>query len=182
MKPLARGRVQLRVELAARTARPSSATSTGTAGGSPAAIRCSSSATSGRARRSARSRTRSSSSGSRRSPSARAAYLGRPDADRPGIDGRVAFFCAEFGFHASLPIYSGGLGVLAGDILKEASDQALPMVGIGLLYRRGYFRQRLDLAGRQHEYWVAIDPKSLPMARVTNEDGSPLRLTVTLFG
>ena len=73
----------------------------------------------------------------------------------PGIDGPVAFFCAEFGFHVSLPIYSGGLGVLAGDILKEASDQALPMVGIGLFYRRGYFRQRLDLTGRQHEYWVA---------------------------
>ena len=109
-------------------------------------------------------------------------YLGRPDADWPSIDGLVAFLCAEFGFHASLPIYSGGLGVLAGDILKEASDQALPMVGVGLLYRRGYFRQRLDLAGRQHEYWVPMDPKSLPMARVTNDDGSPLRLTVTLSG
>ena len=64
-----------------------------------------------------------------------------------GYRGPIAFFCAEFGFHVSLPIYSGGLGVLAGDILKEASDQALPMVGIGLLYRRGYFRQRLDLGG-----------------------------------
>jgi starch phosphorylase len=109
-------------------------------------------------------------------------YLERPDGDWAGIDGRVAFFCAEFGFHASLPIYSGGLGVLAGDILKEASDQALPMVGVGLLYRRGYFRQRLDLTGRQYEYWVPMDPKSLPMARVTNDDGSPLRLTVTLSG
>src|SRR5262252_4483337 len=89
----------------------------------------------------------------------------------------IAFFCAEFGIHRSLPIYSGGLGVLAGDILKEASDRALPMVGIGLFYRRGYFRQRLDLSGRQHEYWVPLDPKSLPMARVTNEDGSPLRPT-----
>jgi starch phosphorylase len=107
-------------------------------------------------------------------------YVGRPDGDWPGIDGPVAFFCAEFGFHVSLPIYSGGLGVLAGDILKEASDQALPMVGIGLFYRRGYFRQRLDLGGRQHEYWVPLDPKGLPMARVTNDDGSPLRPTVTL--
>ena len=113
---------------------------------------------------------------------ATSSYLERPDGDWPGIDGPVAFFCAEFGFHVSLPIYSGGLGVLAGDILKEASDLALPMVGIGLFYRRGYFRQRLDLAGRQHEYWVALDPKSLPMARVTNDDGTPLRPTVTLAG
>jgi len=111
---------------------------------------------------------------------ATSAYLARPDGEYEGIDGPVAFFCAEFGFHVSLPIYSGGLGVLAGDILKEASDQALPMVGVGLLYRRGYFRQRLDLAGRQHEYWIRLDPKSLPMARVTNDDGSPLRPTVTL--
>jgi glycogen phosphorylase len=113
---------------------------------------------------------------------ATSAYLERPDSEWAGIEGPVAFLCAEFGFHVSLPIYSGGLGVLAGDILKEASDQALPMVGIGLLYRRGYFRQRLDLGGRQHEYWVPIDPKILPLARVTNEDGSPLRLDVTLSG
>ncbi len=113
---------------------------------------------------------------------AMSAYLERPDRDWAGIDGPVAFFCAEFGFHVSLPIYSGGLGVLAGDILKEASDQALPMIGIGLLYRRGYFRQRLDLTGRQHEYWLALDPKGLPLARVTNDDRSPLRLTMTLSG
>ena len=90
--------------------------------------------------------------------------------------------CAEFGFHASMPIYSGGLGVLAGDILKEASDQALEMVGVGLLYRRGYFRQRLDLSGRQQEYWLELDPKSLPMARVTAPDGSPFLLEVELYG
>jgi starch phosphorylase len=109
-------------------------------------------------------------------------YLGRPDRPRPGIDGPVAFFCAEFGFHPSMPIYSGGLGVLAGDILKEASDQALQMVGIGLFYRRGYFRQRLDGAGRQQEYWLASDPKSMPMARVTGADGRPLLLDVPLDG
>jgi glycogen phosphorylase len=109
-------------------------------------------------------------------------YLDRPDGDFPGLGGPVAFLCAEFGLHVSLPIYSGGLGVLAGDILKEASDQALPMIGIGLLYRRGYFRQRLDLGGRQHEYWVPVDPKSLPMVRVTNDDGSPLRLRAELWG
>src|SRR5882724_1185843 len=66
--------------------------------------------------------------------------LGRPVAPLLG-GGSLAFLCAEFGVHASLPVYSGGLGVLAGDILKEASDQALPFVGVGLLYRRGYFHQ-----------------------------------------
>jgi starch phosphorylase len=108
--------------------------------------------------------------------------MARPAEPRPGIDGKVVFMCAEFGFHASMPIYSGGLGVLAGDILKEASDQSLQMLGIGLLYRRGYFRQRLDLAGRQQEYWLELDPKSLPLARVTAEDGSALHLGVELYG
>ncbi len=111
-----------------------------------------------------------------------AADLARPDRARPGIDGPVAFMCAEYGVHASLPVYSGGLGVLAGDILKEASDQALPLVGVGLFYRRGYFRQRLDLSGRQQEYWVVNDPKSLPMARVSGPDGTPLTLSVHVFG
>ncbi|MEP6892692.1 MAG: alpha-glucan family phosphorylase, partial [Gaiellaceae bacterium] len=110
------------------------------------------------------------------------AYLSRPDRARPGVDGPVAFFCSEFGFHPSMPIYSGGLGVLAGDILKEASDQALPMIGIGLFYRRGYFRQRLDAAGRQQEYWLVGDPKSMPMVRVAAADGTPLLLTVPLDG
>ena len=110
------------------------------------------------------------------------ADLAKPHAHRPGIDGPVVFMCAEFGFHQSMPIYSGGLGVLAGDILKEASDQALEMIGIGLLYRRGYFRQRLDIAGRQQEYWLDYDPKSMPMARVARPDGTPLLLDVTLSG
>ena len=110
------------------------------------------------------------------------ADLARPDVPRPGITGPVAFLCAEFGVHTSLPLYSGGLGVLAGDIVKEASDQALPMVGIGLFYGRGYFRQRLDVTGRQQEYWLAIEPHNLPVARVTTADGAPLRLTLELFG
>jgi starch phosphorylase len=111
-----------------------------------------------------------------------AADLERPPRPRPGVPGPVAFFCAEFGFHASMPIYSGGLGVLAGDILKEASDQALPLIGVGLFYGRGYFRQRLDLSGRQQEYWLGNDPHGLPMSRVTKPDGSALRLTVPLLG
>ena len=72
----------------------------------------------------------------------------------------AAYFCAEYGVHASLPIYSGGLGALAGDILKEAADRALPLVAVGLLYRQGYFRQRVDGSGWQHEYWVRPTPSA----------------------
>lgn len=94
----------------------------------------------------------------------------------------VAFFCAEFGVHASLPIYSGGLGVLAGDILKEASDRGLPFVGIGLLYRHGYFHQRLDLSGWQMEYWVDNDTDLLPLVRCLGADGRSLKVTVPVRG
>ena len=80
--------------------------------------------------------------------------------------------------HASLPVYSGGLGVLAGDILKEASDLALPLVAVGLMYRHGYFRQRIDGSGWQHEYWVDTDPDRVPAALVTGDDGPPLTVTV----
>jgi glycogen phosphorylase len=90
----------------------------------------------------------------------------------------VAFFCAEYAVHASLPIYSGGLGALAGDILKEASDRALPLVAVGLMYRRGYFRQRIDHTGWQQEFWTPSDPERLPAALVTEGDGrTPLRVT-----
>jgi glycogen phosphorylase len=109
------------------------------------------------------------------------AELARPLTPRSGIPGVVAYMCAEYGVHNSLPIYSGGLGVLAGDMLKESSDRGLPMVAVGLLYRRGYHHQRLDTSGRQLEYWVTSDPKSLPMARVS-QDGEPLKLSVDIFG
>jgi starch phosphorylase len=97
-------------------------------------------------------------------------------------DHPVAFFCAEFGLHRSLPIYSGGLGVLAGDILKEASNRGLPLVGIGLLYRQGYFHQRVDAGGWQHEYWYGTDPERRPCARITGQDGLPLVLKVPIWG
>ncbi|MDO9195200.1 alpha-glucan family phosphorylase [Rhodoferax sp.] len=90
----------------------------------------------------------------------------------------VAFCCSEFGVHGSLPIYSGGLGVLAGDILKEASDLALPMVGVGLMYRTGYFHQRIDVTGYQYEYWLDADPERLPCVKVTGADGRPVTVTV----
>jgi len=80
--------------------------------------------------------------------------LARPAAlDAVAEDRPVAFFCAEHGVHVSLPIYAGGLGALAGDILKEASDRALPFVAVGLMYRFGYFRQRVDHTGWQQETW-----------------------------
>ena len=105
--------------------------------------------------------------------------LARPAADGPVSPERpVAFFCAEYAIHSSLPIYSGGLGALAGDILKEASDRALPLVAIGLMYRRGYFRQRIDASGWQQEYWVPTDPERTPAVLVSGSDGAPLRITI----
>jgi starch phosphorylase len=92
----------------------------------------------------------------------------------------VAFLCAEYGVHVSLPVYSGGLGVLAGDLLKEASDRAVPIIAVGLMYRRGYFRQRIDAAGLQHEYWVDTDPERLPAALVTDADSHPLSIKLPI--
>jgi starch phosphorylase len=79
----------------------------------------------------------------------------------------VAYFCMEFGVDESLPIYSGGLGVLAGDHLKSAADLGVPLVGVGLLYRDGYFRQRLDAKGRQEESPQPVDPETLGLAYET---------------
>ncbi|NNN01911.1 MAG: alpha-glucan family phosphorylase, partial [Acidimicrobiaceae bacterium] len=95
--------------------------------------------------------------------------------------GPVAFFCAEFGVHQSLPVYSGGLGVLAGDYLKETSDQALDVVGVGLLYRRGYVHQRMDLSGWQHEYWLEANTGQLPAVRVRGADGLPIKVHVPIW-
>jgi starch phosphorylase len=81
----------------------------------------------------------------------------------------------------SLPVYSGGLGALAGDLLKEASDHAVPLVAVGLMYRKGYFRQRIDGGGWQHEYWIDTDPERLPAARVTSADGAPVSIQVPIY-
>jgi len=94
----------------------------------------------------------------------------------------VAFFCAEYGVHRSLPTYGGGLGILAGDILKEASDGGIPLVAMGILYRQGNFHQNVDRAGWQHEYWIESDPERLPAALVTGTDGRPLIVSVPLRG
>ena len=92
----------------------------------------------------------------------------------------VAYFCAEFGVHTSLPLYSGGLGILAGDHLKSASDLGLPLVAVGLLYRYGYFRQRLRTDGWQEEHYGETFPTSLPIHLVKNSDDSPLRVEVLI--
>ncbi|MHC5537487.1 alpha-glucan family phosphorylase, partial [Singulisphaera rosea] len=90
----------------------------------------------------------------------------------------VAYFSAEFGLHESLPIYSGGLGVLAGDHLKSASDLGIPLIGIGLLYDQGYFRQSLDAEGWQKEDYLNADPDLLPIEKVEGPDGKPLQIAV----
>jgi starch phosphorylase len=92
----------------------------------------------------------------------------------------VAYFCAEFGVHTSLPLYSGGLGILAGDHLKSASDLGLPLVAVGLLYRYGYFRQRLRNDGWQEEHYGETFPNDLPIQLARNDDGSPLRIEVLI--
>jgi len=81
------------------------------------------------------------------------------------LPGPIGYFCAEYGIHESMQIYSGGLGILAGDHLKSASDAALPFIGVGLLYRRGYFRQQIDADGHQEHAQPDIDPAQLPLRR-----------------
>ncbi|MBS1720090.1 MAG: alpha-glucan family phosphorylase [Armatimonadetes bacterium] len=102
------------------------------------------------------------------------------DAEFPGMRDSmmVAYFCAEFGLTEGLPIYSGGLGVLAGDHLKAASDLGVPLVAVGLLYNRGYFRQRLDASGWQQEVYPQYDFYEMPLALIRGEDDQPIRIEV----
>jgi len=105
-------------------------------------------------------------------------WLGR---NRPELVGKtVAYFSAEFGLHRALPIYSGGLGVLAGDHAKEASDMGIPLVGVSLLYRQGYLRQRIDHQGWQQEVPARLDPRAEPTTQVLNGDGTPVFVEVDL--
>ncbi|RMG13601.1 MAG: alpha-glucan family phosphorylase [Deltaproteobacteria bacterium] len=90
----------------------------------------------------------------------------------------VAYFSAEFGVHESLPVYAGGLGVLAGDHMKAASDLGIPIVGVGLFYVQGYFRQQLDAEGWQQETYGEIEVEQLPMRRATDGDGKPIVIGV----
>ena len=94
----------------------------------------------------------------------------------------VAYFCAEYGVHESLPIYSGGLGMLAGDHVKSASDLNVPMVAIGLFYRMGYMTQRLDSGGGQIDVDVENDPRRLPLEGVKRPGGEALEIVLSLPG
>src|SRR5438046_470156 len=97
-------------------------------------------------------------------------------------DARVAYFSAEFGIHESVPVYSGGLGVLAGDHLKSASDLGIPLVGVSLMYREGYFRQYLNVDGWQQERYPENDFFTLPLILETSLTGEPIVVTVPLPG
>jgi starch phosphorylase len=105
---------------------------------------------------------------------------GQPGSGPITAEHPVAYFCAEYGVHNSLPLYSGGLGVLAGDHLKSASDLNLPLVAVGLLYHYGYFRQRLNLVGWQEEFYGETDPNQLPLVQVKDVDGTPLFVEVLI--
>ncbi|HEY7314294.1 MAG TPA: alpha-glucan family phosphorylase [Gemmataceae bacterium] len=99
-----------------------------------------------------------------------------------GRDLRIAYFSAEFGIHESIPVYSGGLGVLSGDHLKSASDLGLPLMGIGLMYREGYFRQYLTVDGWQQERYPENDFFNLPLIPESNRDGSPATIRIPFPG
>ncbi len=90
----------------------------------------------------------------------------------------IAYFSAEFGLHESLPIYSGGLGVLAGDHIKSASDLGIPLIGIGLFYGQGYFLQRLDVKGWQHEEYLQTDVNQLSMQPAIGKNGLPVEIQI----
>ncbi|MFD5777427.1 glycosyltransferase family 1 protein [Streptomyces fungicidicus] len=94
----------------------------------------------------------------------------------------VAYFSPEFGITAALPQYSGGLGILAGDHLKAASDLGVPLVGVGLLYRHGYFRQTLSRDGWQQEHYPVLDPNELPLDQLKEADGTAAQVALALPG
>ena len=124
-------------------------------------------------------------------------FLGRLDAARADLEGyltgdrwyqslgegaprTIAYFSPEFGITAVLPQYSGGLGILAGDHLKTASDLGVPIVGVGLLYRHGYFQQSLSREAWQEDTYPVVDPDGLPLSVLREEDGSPAQVSVGL--
>jgi starch phosphorylase len=101
--------------------------------------------------------------------------IGRPD-------DLYAYFCAEYGWHEAVALYSGGLGVLAGDHTKAASDLGVPLVAVGLFYPEGYFHQRVASDGRQEAVYVRHSPADLPLALAVGEDGEPVTARVDVFG
>ncbi len=113
-------------------------------------------------------------------------YLTQPrwyqnrQAEDPSLPRTIAYFSPEFGITEVLPQYSGGLGILAGDHLKAASDLGVPIIGVGLLYRAGYFAQSLSRDGWQLERYPSLDPQGLPIKALSEDDGTPVRITLEL--
>src|SRR5574341_2593879 len=115
------------------------------------------------------------------------AYMNEPDTWQARTPPRyqkspVAYFCAEFGFHECLPIYCGGLGVLSGDHTKSTSDLGVPFAGVGLLYKNGYFTQRIDQKGNQLAEYAKFDFTKLPVLPLYRRNGKRLQVTVDLPG
>ena len=108
-------------------------------------------------------------------------HWGREQSDER-VPSSVAYFSAEFGIAAALPQYSGGLGILAGDHLKAASDIGVPIVGVGLFYKTGYFRQSLNRDGWQQEDYPVLDPDGLPLSLLRHEDGMACVVTILRAG
>jgi starch phosphorylase len=106
-------------------------------------------------------------------------FQGAYSLERPPV---IAYLSMEYGLTDALPLYSGGLGVLAGDHLKTASDLGVPVVAVGLFYREGYFRQMLGAEGQQIEIYAVNSRESLPVRQVTDAEGMPLRVTIALPG
>src|SRR6185503_11851912 len=106
----------------------------------------------------------------------------RAEAGSPPLPCSIGYFSPEFGITEVLPQYSGGLGILAGDHLKSASDLGVPIIGVGLLYQYGYFKQSLTRDGWQHEDYPVLDPNELPISLLREADGSPAIVTVDLPG
>jgi starch phosphorylase len=114
-------------------------------------------------------------------------YLEREDTWYKENHGRIdketiAYFSSEFGLHETLPIYAGGLGILSGDHLKEASDLGLPLVAMGFLYTKGYFTQRISEDGWQEAHYAKLDFDELPVMSLVDEHEKPLTVTVELAG
>ncbi|WNI18187.1 glycosyltransferase family 1 protein [Actinacidiphila sp. ITFR-21] len=111
-------------------------------------------------------------------------YTGNPRwyQEQNDLPAAIAYFSPEFGITSALPQYSGGLGILAGDHLKSASDLGVPLIGVGLLYRHGYFRQSLSREGWQQEHYPVLDPNSLPVTPLREPDGAPAEVALTLTG
>ncbi|MDQ3526813.1 MAG: DUF3417 domain-containing protein, partial [Actinomycetota bacterium] len=109
-------------------------------------------------------------------------YQQQAQASAEGWPATIAYFSPEFGITAALPQYSGGLGILAGDHLKSASDLGVPIVGVGLFYKSGYFRQRLNAEGWQQETYPVLDPDDLPLSQLRESDGTPCVVSLAMPG